>query len=371
MSLSTQATPQAQNRSKTTLWYTRCPCATAFSVAWQQGAIDAEFAADRDVEFLSLQQSSDPKVHQSHYTHTQENSFRYGGNIPAIWARSRGADSRLVGLAWTENPHPILTLPSSGIRTVADLRGKRLLVIRREADPIVDFSRITTLRIYESALATAGLTLKDVHLVEVASERLRQDPKAIAASRIKSVTGGDALSRRGAHREAFFALIRGEVDVIALPSAAGTEAKALLDAHVVYDAVRDNPDKVARANNSYPEALTISGRLIDERPDLVARVVLRLLEAGKWARENPDKATSFVAREQSVVDEVIEATYGPGLVDVFATDLDDDKIATLRSQKDYLLRNGFIQDFDFDSWIDPRPLKAARELFIERYGFAP
>jgi len=370
MSLSTVIAPEPHVRSKTTLWYTRCPCATAFSVAWQQGAIDAEFAKDRDVEFLSLQQSSDPKVHQSHYTHTQENSFRYGGNVPAIWARSRGADSRLVGLAWTENPHPILALPDSGIRSVADLKGKRLLVVKREADPVVDFSRITTLRIYESALATAGLTLKDVQLVEIAINRPRQDEKAIAASRIKSVNG-DALTRRGANREAFFALIRGDVDVIALPSSAGTEARALLDAHVVYDAVRDNSDKVARANNSYPEALTISGRLIDERPDLVTRVVLRLLEAGKWARENPEKATSFVAREQSVVDEVIEATYGPGLVSVFATDLAADKIATLRSQKDYLLRNGYIQDFDFDGWIDPRPLEAARKAFIERHGVEP
>lgn len=355
-----------ETAKKTTLWYTRCPCATAFSVAWQQGAIDAEFANDKNVEFLSLQQSADPKVHQSHYTHTQPNSFRYGGNIPAIWARSRGADTRLVGLGWTTVPHPIITLPDSGIRTVADLKGKRLLVVNREADPIVDFSRITTLRTYETALATAGLTLADVKLVEIAINRPRQDAKAIAESRIKSLAG-NALTRRGANREAYFALIRGEVDAIAFPAASGIEAIGFLGAHVVYD-VANNPDKVARANNSYPEALTISGKLIDEHPDLVARVVLRLLEAGKWARENPAKATAFVAREQSVVDEIIEATYGPQLVDVFATDLDADKIATLRSQKDYLLKNGYIQDFDFDAWIDPRPLEAAKKLFVERHG---
>src|ERR1700733_14613696 len=94
------ATAAAALAEKTTLWATRCPCATAFSVAWQHGAFAVEFPDDDNVEFLSLQQSNDPKVHLSHFSHTQENSFRYGGNMPAIWARSNGADSRLAGLGW-------------------------------------------------------------------------------------------------------------------------------------------------------------------------------------------------------------------------------------------------------------------------------
>src|SRR6202000_3408163 len=117
----------------------RCPCATAFSVAWQQGTLDAEFAGDESVEWLSLQQSPDPRVYLSHFSHTQGNSFRYGGNIPAIWARASAADTKLIGLAWVTTPHPILVLPDSGIKTVADLKGKRLLVVTRGADKLVDF----------------------------------------------------------------------------------------------------------------------------------------------------------------------------------------------------------------------------------------
>jgi len=350
---------------KTTLWYTRCPCATAFSVAWQQGTLDAEFADDENVEFLSLAQSSDPKVHLSHFSHTQENSFRYGGNIPAIWARASGVDTRLIGLAWVTTPHPILVLPESGIKTVADLKGKRLLVVRRGADKLVDFGRATTLRTYETALATAGLTLEDVKLVELSNDRPRIDAKAVAESKIKSVLG-TALSKRAAHRDVLFALIRGEVDAITVAGPSSTDIKAFLGAHVVYDVGRDHPDRTAAANNGFPEALSVSGQLIEEHPDLVARVVARLLEAGEWAQQHPKEAVSFVAREQSVVDEIIDVTYGSELSQVFATDLATDKIAALRSQKDYLLRHGYIKDFDFEAWIDPRPLAAARHLLAKR-----
>jgi ABC-type nitrate/sulfonate/bicarbonate transport system substrate-binding protein len=268
-------------------------------------------------------------------------------------------------LAWVTTPHPILVLPESGIKTVADLKGKRLLVVRRGADKLVDFGRATTLRTYETALATAGLTLEDVKLVELSNDRPRIDAKAVAESKIKSVLG-TALSKRAAHRDILFALIRGEVDAITVAGPSSTDIKAFLGAHVVYDVGRDHPDRTAAANNGFPEALTVSGQLIEEHPDLVARVVARLLEAGEWAQSHPKEAVSFVAREQSVVDEIIDVTYGSELSQVFVTDLASDKIAALRSQKDYLLRHGYIKDFDFEAWIDPRPLAAARHLLAKR-----
>jgi ABC-type nitrate/sulfonate/bicarbonate transport system substrate-binding protein len=350
-------TDTASKTAKTTLWYTRCPCATAFSVAWQLGLFRQEFADDAEVEFRSLQQSGDPKVYQSHFSHTQENSFRFGGNIPAIWARSIGSDTRLIGLSWVPTPYSILALPGSGIRSVADLKGKRLLVARRTKERAVDFWRATTLRTYETALATAGLTLSDVVLVDLPIDRLFIDPKVAEGSAHHTL--GSALSHRGANREVLFALIRGEADAVVFHSTSSIENAALLGAHVVYDVGRDHPDKVARANNGLPEALTVSGSLLSERPELVARVVGRLLEAGDWAKSHREEAVRFVAREQHAAEEIVEATYGSELYQAFETDLAPDKVAALRSQKDFLLRHGFIEDFDFDSWIDPRPLAEA------------
>ncbi len=357
--------PASTTRASTEIWYTRCPVPTAFTLALQLGLFDEEFAGEEGVNFRSLQESGDAQIYQSHFTHTQHNSFRHGGNVPALWARATGADTKLIGLSWVTTPHPILALPGSGIKTVADLKGKRLLVARRTRETAVDFWRATTLRIYETALATVGLTLNDVKLVEVPVEALHVDPVAVAESRNRSLFS--ARTRRGRHRESVFALIRGEVDVIPGQSSWSTELAALLGAHVVYDVGRQHPDKVARANNALPEALTVSGQFIDEHPDLVARVVARVLEASEWAKSNHDQALRFIAREQGVAEEITELTYGPELSQTFDVDFNDEKVAAIRSQKEFLLKNGFLpKDFDLDQWIDPRPLQAARHILAKR-----
>src|SRR5258708_4903214 len=133
--------------SKKNLWYTRCPVPTAFSLAIRLGWLDEEFAED-GITVSSLRQSGDVSVRESHFDHSQNDSFRHGGNIPAIWTASRGADVRLIGLSWTETPYYIVALPESGIRTVADLKGRRVALSRRTNDQI-DFARATYLHTYE------------------------------------------------------------------------------------------------------------------------------------------------------------------------------------------------------------------------------
>ena len=73
-------------RAVDTLWYTRCPVPTAFSLAINLGYLDREFADD-GIQIRSLQQVADRKVLESHFSHSLEDSFRYGGNIPPIWAK--------------------------------------------------------------------------------------------------------------------------------------------------------------------------------------------------------------------------------------------------------------------------------------------
>ncbi len=60
-----------------TLWYTRCPVPTAFSIAVQRGLLDEEFAAD-GVAIQSLRVSNDPAVRQSHF-------FAYASALVSPW----------------------------------------------------------------------------------------------------------------------------------------------------------------------------------------------------------------------------------------------------------------------------------------------
>jgi len=350
--------------SNTTLWYTRCSVPTPFGIAEQRGWFDEELAADKDVEILALQSSPDPKVHQSHYTHTQPNSFRQGGNYPAIWARANGSDTRVIGLSWIEAPQAVLVGPESNLRSVADLKGKRLLIVRRPHEPI-DFPYATTLRTYEKVLATAGLTLKDVELVERTVDRsFINDHHGASLSRNENVVANRRSG--GFAQDSLVALLSGKVDAIASGGVQVLQFEKLVGTRVLFDA-GNLPDKFARANNSYPFTFAVNADLIERRPDLVARLYARVLEAVDWAKIHPADAIRHLAREQAVSEELVELTYGDGLAAGLETDLAADKIEALRLQKDFLLRHGLItKDFDVEKWIDHRPLQAALKILEER-----
>ncbi len=309
----------------------------------------------------SLRHAADPKTRQSHFDHTLADSFRYGGNIPPIWARATGSATRLIGISLIDAPHVVLSLPESGIRTPEDLKGKRLSVPRRVNDQI-DFWRAGAIRTYEVVLATAGLTLDDVVLVDVPIGETYIDPSA-ASSLTGSLFSG--ARRRSALSGDLFALVRGEVDAIFSESLFSVHLRKFLGAHVVYD-VHDHPDPRVRHNNAIPQAFTVSAALAEDRPDLVARVVARTLEAAVWARRNRAEVIRITALEGGVSEEVADYTY-PRLEEQLLTDLSPEKVDLIRLRKQFLFSHGFIQrDFDLDQWIDPRPLALARDLLAAR-----
>ena len=48
---------------------------------------------------------------------------------------------------------------------------------------------------------------------------------------------------------------------------------------------------------------------------------------------------------------------------------DQTALKAVESQKQYLLKNGFIsKDFDLRDWVDPRPLEMARSMATELAG---
>jgi ABC-type nitrate/sulfonate/bicarbonate transport system substrate-binding protein len=341
-----------------TLWYTRCPVPTAFSVAIRLGWIDEEFAGDC-IQVASLLSFAVRQARESHFTHTQPNSFRHGGNIPPLWAFSEGADVRLIALSWNDESQLVLTRPDSGIRTVADLKGRKLCVPRRLNDSI-DFWRATVLRGYETALAIAGLQLDDVELVEIAIPRAWLDDTPNLNSRTGSLWG--AASTRSFQREEAVALLNGKVDAIFSAHAHAADVKAFLGARVVID-LGQHPDRRLRINNGTPLALTASGALIEERPDLVARWLARVIEAAEWTRTHRDETFRIVAAESGVAEEIALAAFGENLPDQLSVDLSDDKLAALDSQKEFLLRHGFIsRDFDVEKFIVLAPLAKARSI---------
>jgi ABC-type nitrate/sulfonate/bicarbonate transport system substrate-binding protein len=356
------ATDRARTPDDTTeLWYTRCPVPTASSIAIVRGALDDEFAGD-GIAVSSLRASGDASVRESHFDHTKADSFRQGGNIPPIWSRSRGGDLRLVGLSWIETYQAVISLPGSGIETPADLKGKRLGVNKRVNDQI-DFWRASAVRGFRTALGTAGLTLADAEIVELPVEE----------TYLSSAGGSDATSgslfgaRSGRRIQAgeLIALIRGEVDAIFTHGARGVDNVALLDAHVVLD-ITQLTERSLRIGNSQPNALTVSGELLERRPDLVARYLAATLRSARWAADHADETQRIIAREVGFAEEWVPTAYPGGIHATLTPSLDEDLVVAIESQKDFLLEQGFIPaDFDVREWIAAGPLEEARRIVAE------
>ncbi len=329
-----------------TLWYTRCPVPTPLGIAAQLGWIDEEFRAD-GINVRTLQDEIDASVRESHFDHKLDNSFRQGGNIPAIWARSKGRATKVVGLTWTDEAQVLIAAPSSNVRTVADLKGRRLGVATRPND-LIDFWKATTIRAYVSALGLYGLDWRDVQLVEL--------PRAE-----RSGGGGG----RGWVNESLVesleaqALLRGDVDVIFHKGSRGLELADAIGGRIIYD-VGAHPDPKVRINNGSPRTLTVDAGLLERDPQLVARLLKQVLRAGRWAEEHPSEAVSYVARETGSSESAVARAY-TRVHDSLKTDLLPSSIAALDDFAQFLHRWGFIPNpVDVQAWIDPRPLHEAR-----------
>lgn len=349
------------------VWYTRCPIPTTFGLALKWGLADKAFPPTQGrVQWHSLQRSDDKATQLSHFTHTKERSFRHGGNIPAIWARSEGADTRLIGISWQPTPYRILVLSESKIESPADLKGKRLLLPHRPAAKI-DFWQAVNLRIYEKALASVGLSFADVTLVRRESQRgdtVRLDP-----SKVDARSPLPLQIALGFQRDALFPLLRGEVDAVAHQGHDAVQLAALVGAETIFDQ-SDSRNPLDRINNDTPDVLAVSGRFLDQEPELVAEFVAGLLEAHAWANAHRAEAETLLARELNISEQVLRIAYGD-IVPGFHLDFLEEKLAGVAGQKEFLLRHGFIaRDFNLDDWIDRRPLQRAHEILAARQSAA-
>jgi ABC-type nitrate/sulfonate/bicarbonate transport system substrate-binding protein len=330
------------------LWYTRCGVPTAIGIAYQLGWLEQGFRAD-GIEVKSIRDSADQRVRDSHFDHNLAYSARQGGSSPAIWARSEGRDTRVIGLIWTDESQQILTLPGTKIRSVKDLKGRRLALPKRSQSrfPRLDVRGAAALRGYLSALSTEGLTDRDVEFVELSRDDAELQPRERGAS--FGYSFGDEV----------LALLNGKVDAIFVKDSRGKAVESFLNAVEVIDVGR-HPDAALRVNYGVPRPLTVDGGLLRDYPEVAEKLLGLVVDAGAWAAEHPRETASFVAREVGTPEHFVSLAH-PDLHLSLNTDLREDWIGAFEGYKDFLLKWGFIaKDVDVRAWIDPAPLEAVR-----------
>lgn len=323
------------------LWYTRCPTPTPLGLAVKLGFLQSTLAA-KSVGLQSLQSSTDEKVRASHFDHTQPWSFRQGGNIPPIHARASGRDTRLIGINWIDEFQAVITLPSSGVRTVAELVGKRL-GLPRQPPGIIDFQRATALKGLLSTLQVAGIAREAVRFVDVAT----------GTAQWGGTTPGypPQLVRRLPYANEITQLIKGEIDAFFVKGAEGLSLAHQFNA-VILSETGGHADPAIRINNGTPRLLTVDGTLARERPDLVQSLLEAVAEAARWAAQHPDETRRFVAQEIGVSEEAVQGAFGPELHLKFSTSIDAPGLQAIDSFKGFLLAEGFIDnDFSVEAWV--------------------
>jgi sulfonate transport system substrate-binding protein len=331
------------------LWYTRCPVPTTSGIAQHFRWLHDEFAR-QGIELKSIRAAGDQAVRNSHFDHSQQNSFREGGNVPPIWTRANGQDTVVVGITWVDEEQVILVRPDSDIQDVATLKGRRL-GLPRHATRLVDVGRAQDLRGLLTALRLGGLERGDAQFVEVKDDTefdLREQ--------------GQRPKRRHLVAEA---LLSGAVDAIYAKGAVGATLIAEHGLRPIVD-INADPDPFVRVNAGTPRPITVDRKLAIEHPELVARYLAVLLSTAQWAEHHPAEVVTAIAAETGAHEQEVRRGFGDTLHRSLEPKLSDLYLTGLAAQKKFLLEEGFLAaDFDYDAWIVREPLAIAQHLVKE------
>lgn len=347
------------NVCSTDLWYTRCSVPTAFALALRGGGL-RDALASAGVALRSLAESTDPATRQAHFDHSLPGFWRQGGNLPPLIARSRGADLKVVGLTVIDTVQAAYVLPGSEIATAADLKGRRLGVPHRVGDPL-DFWQASVLRGYTRVLSSAGLTLDDVELVEIPVNRTWIESAAATNSSTSADDADaaplwDAIGTWSHQREELLALANGVVDAIYSDGTLAPVLEAVLGARAI-QAPAPAAGEPLPANGCVPLALTCSGALIDECPDVVELVLEHVVAAAERAASD-DAARGLVAAETGLPEQLLSLGYTPAVHHQLGIDLTPQALDALASQIDFLGRNGFLAEpYALDDVVAREPLQ--------------
>ena len=330
----------------------RCPVATATELSMKKGWLQK--ALEKQGGEFCLLQSMDKQYHQAHFTQQAPLHFREGGNIPPLWARSQGECCVLLGASFQRERRGIYVRTEDDIRTVADLRGKRLAIPVREK-AVVDFRKLTMLHGFQDVLRHYGLGLEDVELVPVSAQNITS--AATVGKKMDVLKKDDDFLT-----EDFQAVLDGRAD-----AAFANSIKAVRHDKVglLREIMTEEDQRVIpNINNNAVLPLTCTKPFADEHPEIVVAYLKTVILAARWA----------AAHQEEFIETVCGGVYGatpkemgrafdlPYLFAHREPILDESAFSMLEEEKTFLLENGVIRpedDYDLRDWGAPHFLAQA------------
>lgn len=239
----------------------------------------------------------------------------YLGDLGSIVGKSGGLDTRVVAVAARGVAHYLAVLPGSSIHTLADLKGKRIGLFRGTAAQLS----------FIGALHTAGLTEKDLSIINL---DFAAASAALAAKQIDATWGGaNVLALRD----------RGQADV---PLSTRTLGGA----------------------GELAGLVLVSGRLMNQHPDWVRKIVEVQREASAWASaaENREAYIQLLATQAAYPTSLLRADLdgAPDLSVLLSAELDPPFVERLKQAVTTAKEARLIRrDIDVDQWLAPQFLQ--------------
>jgi sulfonate transport system substrate-binding protein len=286
-------------------------------------ALEKEFERDGIKVEWNFFKGAGPAINEAFAS--RQLDFAFIGDLPVIIGRASGLDTRLLLAAGRGSNSYLAVVPGSGIRTLADLKGKRVGLLRGTADELS----------FAAALASQGLSEKDIQIINLDFNAVNA---AIAARRIDATW---ATARVFALRD------RG---LVTLP----VDSRQLQGAGAVAG------------------GLVADQAFLDAHPAIAQRVVTTVVRALHWAslEQNRAELAGLQAEQsgypRSIFEEVLAgADLGfvtSPLLDTYFLDNLKQKIALAREHN--LIR----KSFEIGPFLAPQFLEAAlRELKLESH----
>lgn len=283
-------------------------------VLQQQQLLEKAFAADGISIQWNYFKGAGPVINEA-FANGQVD-FAYLGDLAAIIGKANGVDTRLVAATARGVKHYLGVVPGSGIKTLQDLKGKRVAVFRGTATQLS----------FDAALASQGLSEKDLKVINL---DFSAAIAALAARQIDATwgsTGISALADRG---------------LAELPL---------------------NTRDLGGAGN-VQAVLVAAGAFVDAYPAVVEKFVAAQQPAVQWLTDdaNKDAYIQLVSERASYPPAILQRDLSQErLSAVFDSTLDPDFLARLQASVDLAAQRRLIRKpFKVDQWLAPQATRPA------------
>lgn len=289
------------------------PGANALAVLKANGWLEEEFRKDGVKIEWSLFRGAGPAINEA--LSAKQLDIVHLGDLAGVIGRSRGLATRLIAGGGRNSNSYLAVAPGSGIKSFADLKGRKVSVLKGTA-----FQRP-----FNRLLADAGLTERDIRVINMDWPTSKA---AVVSQDIDATFGGT-------------------------------------DLHLLLDKGVSLPVSTKRRGGAYTiqSGIIAAQDFLDQYPDATVRLLKQFVRAAHWASDeaNREKLIQLYAEASGQPPLVFRAELeGEDLLARHSPRIDEDLISGYQAVVADALKQGLIRaDVDVGAWAAPRYLNEA------------